>query len=289
MNIYAKCLDEFTRNSIQTFKERLNIINQFNTQKKKVRIERKKKELTRAGDSEIKIPLNKISEKTIAAQITEFYIQKSTDLHKEKLSLVSEKEESVAFKSHGSHAHIEDDDDDDPYQKPRRGVTINTATLPQKNANELRSSFLRQGSKTSYDTQKGFFPTPTKQSIPNIGSKTTTNEKAKKNISYVFDAVTEQLNQKSDYYYEFNIPQRINNTAEESSQTTTKFSENKPQLRTLKQVETELNKKNHVRENTFSKLSKQKSLALHSPRPQTAKSSHHSEMTGAVNNFLLIN
>ena len=279
MNIYAKCLEEFTRNSIQTFKERLNMIHQFNTRKKKIRIERKKKELTRSGAEELKIPINKISEKAIEAQITQFYIHKTTDFQKEKLSLISEKDS--ALKNHGSDPNLDDDDDYNPYQKPRRGATINTATLPPKNVSEMRSSLLRQGSKTSYDQQKGFFQSP-KQSIQNAKNA----QILQKNISYVFDAVTEQLNQKSDYYHEFNMQLRKNQTLEEPSQTTTtKFSEKQPQLKTLKQVENELNKKNHVRENTFTKLTKQKSLAAHSIRPQTAKNSHQVEMINAVKIF----
>lgn len=69
-------MEEFTRNSIQTFQARLKTLNDFNSHKLKAKIERKKRELTtHSSNKEIKIPINTISQKTVADQITQYYVK----------------------------------------------------------------------------------------------------------------------------------------------------------------------------------------------------------------------
>ena len=78
---------EFNQNSIQIYQERLKIINEYNTKKKKLQVERQKKELTYTEGSEIKIPITKLSQKSITDQITKYYVQKANESNPETIKI----------------------------------------------------------------------------------------------------------------------------------------------------------------------------------------------------------
>lgn len=275
-SISAKCIREFTQNSIQTFKERLNIINEYNTQKKKIRGDRIKKKLTTSPDDEIRIPITKISEKNIAKQITQFYVgdkEAKTEPQESGNNIDSQPTSMTKLDSTKNNpAAGEDEDDGENYKKPiKRVQTIHaSALMAKKNPYNFDDDLGDSPAKTSYSPQKTFFSTP----VPEVIQPVITNKSIAKakNISYVFDAVTEEINQKSDYYYEFNLKSMNQRLGEDYAPPTIKTFSLKPKLKTMKQVEQDLNKKNHVRESSVVKSSKLKGSSSAMIRPQTGKS-----------------
>ena len=277
-SISAKCIREFTQNSIQTFKERLNIINDYNTQKKKIRGDRIKKKLTTSPDDEIRIPITKISEKNIAKQITQFYVgDKETKTEPQDSGNNNDSQPTSMTKLDSIKNNPNDDDDGEDEkvikQPIKRVQTIHASALVAKKKTVFDELDDDSPAKTSYSPQKTFFSTP----VPEVIQPVITNKSIAKakNISYVFDAVTEEINQKSDYYYEFNLKSINQRLVEDYQQPTIKTFSLKPKLKTMKQVEQDLNKKNHVRESSIIKSSKLKGSSTSALlRPQTGKSNN---------------
>ena len=306
--IVSKCVEEFNYNSIKTFQERLKAINDFNYKKKKFRIERKKKELSYAPPDEIKIPITKIPQKNITDQLTKYYVQKSVETNpknREKLDfkipffginngqddLIDANNTSQSDKYKDTSTSINkppsltkldqvpegnehEDDTNASKRKPKRGLTIS----PQFKFGGKKDlgEYFDPAPKSTHDAQKQFFATPpSRQSIhkPLDPKRTLTTVPNSPSINYVFDAVTEHLNERNDFYHEFNAVMKISKPMDDMSQMSSHRPTTEPrQAQTIKQAEAELQRKSHVRTSEFESLTNSKVIARTS-RPQTAKSS----------------
>lgn len=309
VKIVSKCVEEFNYNSIKTFQERLKAINDFNYKKKKFRIERKKKELSYAPPDEIKIPITQISQKKITDQLTKYYVQKSLETNpknrdkpdfkipffgmnhgQDELMDLSgnasdkNKDTSTSINKPPSLTKLEqvpegtEEENQNSKRKPKRGLTISPQfKFSGKNLHE----HMEQAPKSTHDGKKHFFGTPTSKQSTSKHSihkqsetkRTLATVPNSPNINYVFDAVTEHLNEKNDFYHEFNAVMKISKPNDDMSQANTHRPATEPrQVQTIKQAESELQRKSHVRTSEFDSLSNSKVIARTS-RPQTAKSS----------------
>lgn len=152
-------------------------------------------------------------------------------------------------------------------RKAKRGLTINASEVggyDDLKPHSTQAALSRKSAFTSHHTS----PAGSHKSSP---IKKVSKVKNSQKISYVFDPVTEQLNEKSQCFREFNVNVKIEKPQEDLLDVINSATSELSHSQRFKQLEIEAHQKTHMRESVFSERNSHRSVGKFPSRPQTAK------------------